>query len=208
MRVYVVRHGQTEGNAAQTHQTDATVLSNTGEKQAKKIAARFAHTPIDVIIASPAVRTQQTAKAIAAVTHAPIETNASIIEKRNPHEVNNLHWGSAEVRPIWETIFAHVDDPDYHYSDEENNWDFIKRVSTVFPMLEKRAEDNIAVVTHGFVVRALTGFLLFGSEFSTRQFEQLKHKTLTTNTGVTIFEYTTEHGWVLLTYNDHAHLLE
>lgn len=208
MNLYVVRHGQTEGNAAQTHQTESTPLSQEGKRQAVKLASRFATSPIEAIIASPALRTRQTAGYIAEAMGKPIEFNDNLLEKRNPSEVDNKSWRDQEVRKIWEEIYSHSDDPDYHYSNEENFWDFIKRVAAILPQMESRNEENILLVSHGYVIKALIGLVLFGVEFSPRQFSQLIFNTQIKNTGVTVFSHDLEHGWQLVTYNDHAHLLD
>lgn len=208
MRIYLVRHGQTVGNAAGTHQTKSTPLSEHGKLQASQVAKRFEHTHIDLILASPADRTQDTAKAIADVTHAPLETWDTLLELRTPSEIHNKHWTDPSVKPIHDAVKAHRDERTYHYSDEENDWDFIERLRSVFPTLEQHKEESIVLVSHGYVVRALVGILLFGGSFSPKEFRHLTDTLETRNTGVTIFEFTTERGWQLVTFNDHAHLLE
>ncbi|PWU23692.1 hypothetical protein C5B42_02165 [Candidatus Cerribacteria bacterium 'Amazon FNV 2010 28 9'] len=208
MTIYLVRHGQTNGNVNHLHQTLETPLNEIGLDQAEKVSKRFAHTSIDVILASPATRAQQTAKEVQTVTRANLETLELLAEQRHPSEIDNLSWEHESTSNVWKAIDENLHDKSYHYSDEENNSDFIERISHIFPLLEKRKEENIVLVSHGFVIRCLVGLLMFEDDFSSKEYERAKQKLWTVNTGITVFKYTTENGWGLLTYNDHAHLLE
>lgn len=211
MTLYVVRHGETEGNLGKFHQTDATPLTKNGLNQAKKLAQRFTHTHIDTIIASPTVRTRQTASEIAQVTQADITFDERFKEKRNPSMVANKPY-SDTLKTVWDTIFSHFDDPKFHHSDEENAWDFIARVSSGFQELEKRKETSIVLVTHGFVVRTIVGLVTFGPMFSSREFRHMIDHFETNNTGITVLRSEEVSPgmitWRVITVNDHAHLLE
>lgn len=52
MLVYLVRHGESEGNKSQTYQFPETELSETGKRQAEILAERLAKIPIDFVYAS------------------------------------------------------------------------------------------------------------------------------------------------------------
>ncbi len=208
MKLYLVRHGESEGNKGRMHQTDATVLSSSGLLQAQKVAKRFAHTPVDLIIASTTTRTRQTANEIHKLLKCPIEFDEKLKEQKGPAEVLGKSWEDAKVLEVWEKINKNHHNPNYHTSDEENNWDFIHRISTALESIAQKPQESIMIVTHGYVIRAITGLVLLGPEFTSRQFQYMKKASFAKNTGVTVCEYTTEHGWVLDTYNDHAHLLE
>lgn len=63
MRMWVLRHGQAEAHAP----TDAQRrLTDTGREEALSMARRLIHEPLDVILASPYVRAQQTAELVRA----------------------------------------------------------------------------------------------------------------------------------------------
>ncbi len=66
--VYMVRHGQSEANASAVFQGLHSPLSEIGQTQAQKIAERVGHLGCEALIASPLLRTKQTAKAITALT--------------------------------------------------------------------------------------------------------------------------------------------
>ncbi|HSW89328.1 MAG TPA: histidine phosphatase family protein [Patescibacteria group bacterium] len=206
MTLYIVRHGESEGNAARVHQTNEMPLSPSGLSQAKKVAGRFLHTPVDLIISSTAMRAEQTAKEISAAVSKEIEFNEKLIEKQGPSETAGKK--HIDVHHIWKAIAKHSDDPDWHYSNEENTWDFIKRIAQQLRQIEMRNQENIVLVSHGHVIRALLGLMLFGPEFSSRQFDLLVEGLQTTNTGITVCSYREDKRWEILTFNDHAHLLE
>ncbi len=209
MRLYIVRHGESEGNFYQRHQTDAEKLTKHGIKQAKKVAKRFAHTKVDQIISSTTVRTQQTAHEIAEVTKAPIILDSRFKELHGPSQIQGLQHTDAFAKKVKRIIEKNKDNPDFHYGNEENYFDFIKRVSEGFFDLEKYIDkENIVVVAHGHVLRVLFGLIIFGVEFSSREFDLMMRRIITNNTGITVCEFTPEFGWKLITYNDNAHLLE
>lgn len=64
LRVYFVRHGQTDWNVQGRVQGGGS-LDATGAAQAMALGARLAREPIAAVYASPAARSQETARAIA-----------------------------------------------------------------------------------------------------------------------------------------------
>ena len=62
MKLYFVRHGESQGNVAGIHQSGSVALSENGIIQAQKVAERFATIAIDVIFASDYTRALETAK--------------------------------------------------------------------------------------------------------------------------------------------------
>ncbi len=84
MDVYVARHGQTDWNANEKicGRTDLP-LNALGEKQAEGMARRLMAkgVKIDLIIASPMLRTRQTAGYAAGLLGAPVRTDERLIEQ-------------------------------------------------------------------------------------------------------------------------------
>lgn len=82
MKLYLVRHGETEWNVLNKvcGRTDLPLTEN-GLAQASALAQKLAPIPLDRVIASPLMRAQQTAAAIAAVHGLPVETDARLIEQ-------------------------------------------------------------------------------------------------------------------------------
>lgn len=208
MKIYLVRHGESEGNIANMHQPESSPLSNEGIRQADRLASRFAGVDADKIIASPLARTKQTAEAIARVTGLPIEFETRIQELKRPSVVVGRSYGEAEVQKIWAVIDAHVADPGYHYSDEENFYDLKKRISAFVAGLPNRKEKDLIVVSHGFAIRTLIGVMVFGQDFTQSQFTNMTQHLSISNTGITICDHAHGNGWRVGVVNDAAHLLD
>lgn len=81
MKLYVARHGQTDFNAKNLvcGSTDLP-LTEKGIEQAKALGERVKNLGIDVIIASPMVRAQQTAEAVSLATGIPVVTDGRLRE--------------------------------------------------------------------------------------------------------------------------------
>ena len=208
MIVYFVRHGESLGNISSIHQPQDCELSDEGLRQADQLALRFQDISVDAIISSPIMRTKQTAAAIAAVTKVPIEWEPRIEEIRRPSLLVGKKTNSPEATKVWKQVFAHADDPNYHYADEENFFDVQKRIASFLADLPKRHEANLVVVSHGHALRLLFGLMLFGDTFTQQQFRLMIDHIKISNTGVTVCEYEDSGSWRILTLNDYAHLLE
>lgn len=65
MKIILVRHGQTAENVAHRHQPEHTPLTVVGRKQAVAVGETLASAGVTHIVASPLVRTLQTASLIA-----------------------------------------------------------------------------------------------------------------------------------------------
>lgn len=96
MLLYLVRHAQSEGNAKIPGAGKDAVLTDLGHRQAAAAGAALAalRQPVDHVVASPYVRTLQTAEAIRRATGAP----ASIVPLLHEHHVEPL--ASAEDWPF------------------------------------------------------------------------------------------------------------
>lgn len=209
MTLYLVRHGESEGNVAKRFQTHEERLTSLGERQAKMVARRFTTIKVDFIIASTMRRAQQTAQEIANVVQKEIHSEPLFVEIKQPTVVVGKYHSDQNANSIIKAADEHRDDPSFHHSDEENYFDFLKRIESALHTLEQyNDEEQVVVVAHGHVVRAIIGTILFGTEFSARNFDQLIDNLITSNTGISVAKFSVERGWQLLTYNDHAHLLE
>lgn len=208
MKLFFVRHGESTYNAKRMHQHGQVPLSETGMKQARFVAKRFRTLPIEVIISSTYTRARQTAEVIAEETQREIEETPLLQELKRPSEIENLFYDDSKAVAIRKLLKDHEHDPLWHYADEENFFDLRNRATAFLSFLEKRKENNIAVVTHEHVIRTITGVMAFGDTF-TQDISEYLEKTFTlTNTGITLCEKSREGRWHILTWNDFAHLGE
>lgn len=208
MNVYIVRHGQSEGNASGVHQPPNSPLSGLGIIQADKIASRFENMQVDVIIASPLLRAKQTATQIAKITKAKLHIDPRLQELKRPTSVVGKRYDEPKVALLWETIDQHKEEEDYHLEDEENFFDLKTRLINLLDDLAKRPEQNIVLVSHGFAILTLTGLMIFGKEFTARQFYRMTSHLHMANTGLTVAQYIPGEEWAVHTINDRSHLLD
>ena len=82
VKVYLARHGQTVWNRRDVvcGRTDIP-LTEKGLQQARELAEQVAATSVDLILASPLQRAQQTAQAVAERIHVPIVTEPLLLEQ-------------------------------------------------------------------------------------------------------------------------------
>lgn len=205
MKFYLVRHGESVGNALAIHQDAMTPLSEIGESQALMMAHRFKKIPIDTILSSDYVRAKQTAGAISLVVNKSVEESVLLREIRRPSELIGKSIHEDGVTLIKQQIENHRDDPAWHYSDEENFFDFYSRARQCLKFLGQREENNIVVVTHGLFLCMLISCIVFENDLTPVLFEKMYHQFHNQNTGITMCEFD-DHRWQLITWNDHSHL--
>lgn len=206
-RVYLVRHGQVDSNVNDTVQTLDDALTEKGRKQAEILGKRFEHVQFDALIASDAKRARDTASAIADTTKHQVELSSLFRENRFPSSLFGFPRTDEKVVAFDRGWSAHVDDPHWHFEDEENFIEVKKRAQDALAFLSDHAGDTFVVVTHGNFIRFLMGAMLFGEGMTFTEWRAIFDHFATSNTGITVIEL---HGdsWWLRTWNDFAHLAE
>lgn len=211
--IYFVRHGESETNVGPVNQGAEAQLTEKGRQQARSIALRCAALPIETIIASPFVRTKETAEIIAEKVGKPIEFSGLFIERRRASEQYGMLKDSDEYRRINTLIFDSLPIPGFRYSDEENFDDMNTRAAAALALLAARPEEHILVVGHGMFTMVLAGRALMGNSYNGRECLCFLRGLRTTNTGFTIMRHDAINSllgvrtpWMISTWNDHAHL--
>ena len=151
-RIYLIRHGETELNAARILQPPATPLSARGEAQALSLAKRLAGAGLVRILASDLRRAEMTAEALARATGAPLARDPDLAE-RNFGDLRGRPYAELGLDP-----FA----PGYTPPGGESWEAFHARVDRVWPRVEAAARGAggpIAVVTHGLVCHSVVSRL-------------------------------------------------
>lgn len=205
MNVYFVGHGESQGNCAGIHQDGTTQLSEYGLKQAETVARRFKRISVDVIFSSDFIRAAKTAEMISRIVQKKIVHLPILREMKRPTEIEGKHHKAPETMSIKKILEEHSEDPSWHFSDEENIYDFRKRALDFIDFLSKQQHKNIVVVSHGLFIRMIVAVMMIGSDAPIDEYHKifrfLKHK----NTGITLCRRDKDH-WSLVTWNDHAHL--
>lgn len=209
MKVYLIRHGQSEFNALGIHQGRDSTLSRHGIAQARALARRLAGLSVRTVLTSDHERASSTARIVAGSLRARVVEMPELGEWKNPSEIIGTRHGDPLAAHISKARMRHYHDKAWHYSDEENAADVIRRARRVVAMLEGRRGKAVVVVTHSGFIRAIVGVMLFGRGFGSRQLLWLHQRLRIENTGITEVELTAGGdgaAWRLITWNDVAHL--
>jgi broad specificity phosphatase PhoE len=197
MRLLLIRHGESEGNANGVAQGHADLpLTERGRRQAEATAAALSGGSIARVVSSPLSRAHATASTIAAALGVGVEVDDDLIE-HDVGAVSGLTWPEIRERfpdlaAAW-SVGSRVPAP-----GEEPRDRFIARVS---PFLERvRMTDGTTVaVAHGGVINAACYVVL-----------QMDHRQrgafAAGNCAIT--EFTTDRAGrlVLARHNDACHL--
>ena len=146
--IFVIRHGETDLNAARVVQLPGTPLSARGVAQADRVARRFAQAGIGRILSSDLTRADMTATHIATATGVPVEHD-SLLRERDFGAIRGIPYAD-----LGYDIFA----PDY-VPPEGESWDeFRTRVAAAWERVVRSAAatpGHLAVVTHGLVCHVI-----------------------------------------------------
>ncbi len=163
MNVYFVRHGQSEGNLKNLHQSPEMPLSEDGKNQAVILAERLKEMPIDLIFTSPFIRSSQTAKIISEKLGLPVEYWEELKERKRPSEIYGLKTTNPKARRINKLISDNWPKGNWRYSDDETFEELKLRAEKVLAHLEKKHNtQNILCVSHGTIMRMIVSVAIFG----------------------------------------------
>jgi broad specificity phosphatase PhoE len=150
MSIFLIRHGETAGNAARIVQRPDIPLSERGLAQAERLARRLANAGITNILSSDLRRAAMTAEALARVTGLPIAFE-SLLHERNFGDIRGTAYADLGFDPF---------DPGYAPPNGETWEVFHARVDGAWARIQTEAAaagGNLAVVTHGLVCKSLAG---------------------------------------------------
>ena len=210
--ILFVRHGQSVDNASTVFQSINSPLSKKGIDQSKSIAKRLSKIQYETLIASPIQRAMETAVIISKKTRKDIVYSDLFVERIKPDEIDGKPWTDKKANKIWRAWEETLYTPGIRVSNGENYDDTIIRVDEALAFLEKRPEQTLVVVTHGYFLRAIIARVLVGNNLTGKIMKQFQEKASMQNTGITVLEYKDafeeEYAWRLWTYNDHSHFAE
>jgi len=146
--IFLIRHGETAGNAARIVQRPDIPLSPRGLAQAERLARRLAHEGVAAILSSDLARARQTAECLQRETGAPL-TFEPLLHERNFGDIRGTAYADLGF-----DIFA----PDYAPPRGETWPAFHGRVDRAWERVQTLAaatDGHLAVVTHGLVCRSV-----------------------------------------------------
>lgn len=149
MALLLIRHGETDFNTGRVVQFPDTPLGEVGLAQAEALGASLRLRALRLVVASDYLRARMTAERIVAHTRAPL--------------VESPHWrernfGELRGRPYSEFGDLDIFARDFLPPGGESWTDFDSRVDLAWSELIAHGDDgegDIAVVTHGLVLRSL-----------------------------------------------------
>ncbi len=195
MAIYLIRHGETAGNATRVVQVPEIPLSPNGIHQARRLARRLADEGIGQILSSDLRRAAMTAEAVSEATGAPLRFDA-LLQERNFGDVRGTPYADLSF-----DLFA----PDYEPPGGESWESFEARMDEAWPLIERAAaacDENLAVITHGLVCRSVVARRVSAPEGA----EQHQSGHAWRNTSVTILDG--PDPWQVRLLNCSAHLDE
>lgn len=156
MKLYVMRHGQTDWNVLGKIQgISDTELNETGIKQAKEAKEKFNQLEIDLIFCSPLKRTRKTVEIINQDKQVPVFYENKIME-RGFGDLEGVKFGEEEA-------FKKYDFWNYHENANHKNVEpIVDCCNKVWRFLEKIKEKyhgkNILIVTHGGTAKVINAY--------------------------------------------------
>jgi 2,3-bisphosphoglycerate-dependent phosphoglycerate mutase len=150
MAIFLIRHGETIGNASRIVQHPDAPLSPRGVAQAERLARRLAPESIAHILSSDYARARVTAEHLRAATAAPLSVEP-LLRERNFGDLRGTPYADLGF-----DMFA----PGYAPPNGETWEVFHARVDEAWARVQALAEKtdgHLAVVTHGLVCRSVAG---------------------------------------------------
>ncbi len=214
MKLYIVRHGESVGNAGSLTQGNDEPLTEKGVRQAQFVAKRFKTIEVDVVLSSTANRAMETAKIIGDEIGKPIEHNSVFLEHQQATSTRKKLRTDEHVVAMRQSRKENYHTSGWRQEDEENFEDLRARGISAWDFISNRPESNILLVSHGFFIRMMVAISIMGEGLTSHEFWKFLLALFTRNTGITILESKPEDApeddpkWKLITWNDHAHLGE
>ena len=195
-QLILVRHGETLHNVAGIAQGwNDSELSERGNGQVRKLAARVAGMKPTALYSSPLGRAMSTAAAIAEATGLEIQPLEDL------REMSYGNWEGMsflDVRGVYKPIYEQwIEDPECPCPNGESHNDVRRRMERAFAEI---ATDRAIAVTHGTAIRIGATALLDLPVMASRHFAQ-------DNAALNLFVWRMDR-WVLKHWNDITHCEE
>ena len=148
MRIFVLRHGETNENITGMLQGNMdTLLNENGKNQAREASKILIDKKIDLIISSPKQRTIETAKL--ALPNVPIITDDRL-KSRNHGEFEGKRRDEIALEDYWNF------DKNIKYEKAESVMDLFDRVHSLLMEIKQKYEGKrILLVTHSGICRVI-----------------------------------------------------
>lgn len=157
MKLYIFRHGQTEGNRLQICQTADFELNEEGIKQAERLRDDLAKINLPIIYASPFKRAEMTGRIVASAHKTPVEIREGLEEMRFGQAEGMLE---AEMpKKFGEELYQQlINVPEPHWDSKipegESKKEALERFKRSLDKIKKICPyDTAGVASHGHIMR-------------------------------------------------------
>ena len=149
MKLYVIRHGETNMGKKELIATEEEPLNENGIIQAKKIGEDLRKLDIQIIYCSPIERAKHTLELFNLDKNIPIVID-NRIKERNMGIYERIEFSKLD----WDVFWGY--DSEEKYKEVESMKSVYQRVSNFLNELkEKHGNESILLVTHGGVIRTI-----------------------------------------------------
>ena len=200
MKLYIIRHGQTDWNIAKKIQGRQDIpLNERGHFQAQCLGKAMENRPITAVFSSPQIRAMETAIAVASPAGVPV------IPVRDLMEINYGVWeGKTEEellrddRALYEAWWSHPAETAPPEGESINQVN--ERCRQAWKEIKPQLTGDAAIVAHGGLLAHFMEQLLGN--------ESVAVSTVAHNASITTIEYEPEtERFVLVEFDDYKHLL-
>ena len=160
-KLFLIRHGQTDGNVALRYYGHTDIMLNErGREQASGLAIRLSHEPLDRIYSSDLARAYETARIIARGHGLDVQRS------RRLREIDLGDWEGLtfeEIKARDEELVRQwmVEFETHRMPNGESVAEFRSRVEyEIKNIIAKNRDQTVAIVTHGGVTRMVLCYLL------------------------------------------------
>jgi len=179
MRIILVRHGESEHNAGLTDDSEETILTKKGRKQAESLGKKLKKEKISKIYVSKMPRAKETAKIISKIINVPVKEE---FEELNEYRGKLLR---SKLKMLFHRRLRKLKK-------------FLKETSK-----DKEKNKTILIVAHGITNRIIMGYLL------QLPFKKQILRFKQNNTGLSVLYWNeTYKNWSLYSMNNTSHLVE
>ena len=205
MKLYMIRHGQSEANAHRDYSIKDPLLTNIGWSQALETGYYLREILEDIdcmLMSSPYRRTLQTASEISRLANLPIIVEKDLFEFNGMQDPDQPLMGSKDMAVLFPTISEISDDigmDSWDSSPGETRRDFEVRVTRMMDMLMGYAQsiDEIVVVSHGSFIRKMIEIVVDSNG---------ERPARPSNCSITVFDVDNEFGFDLMVESSVEHL--
>lgn len=199
MKLYIIRHGQTDWNVAGKVQGRKDIpLNEQGRMQARALAAGMARRPVTAVYSSPQIRALETAQFIAEPLKLTVQCLPQLMEisygSWEGRTAQDILTTDAELYESWWKHPATVAPPGGETLEQVD-----QRCRLAWEYIQNRMTGDTAVVSHGSTLAHFIVHLLEGQPEA--------REIIVGNASITTIDYSPEEGICkLMELNDGRHL--